>query len=179
MRQALFPEWESVLNLQGSAIGQTEECEAVRLGDYACPRLSHKRLHCGAARRSGHKIGGIIKKIDGECTFAHKLTVIYRVTIASNKDKIGVRFADRDFRRRLDTSYQDKCRGQCSQPKNDLLESVGHSYSHSASALRHFFSSPSQTLATTQGVGPIPSHWDPCTSATSTLLEPMVAISHP
>jgi hypothetical protein len=32
-QHALFPEWESVLELQASAVGQAEKREAVRLGD--------------------------------------------------------------------------------------------------------------------------------------------------
>ena len=53
----------SAVLLQSSAVGQGEEREAIRLGDYLRPRLCHKRLHRGTARRTGYKIGRIIKKL--------------------------------------------------------------------------------------------------------------------
>ena len=101
--------------LPTSAIGQAEEREAVRLGDYLCSSFRHKRLHRGTARRTGYKIGCVIKKVDGECAFTNKLTFVRRAPVATDEYEIGIRFADRDLNRRLCTpcNQEARCNGAC------------------------------------------------------------------
>lgn len=95
--------WQS-----GSAVGQAEQGEAIRQSDHLCARLCHKRLHCKTARRTGDKIGGVIEKVDGEPTFANKLAFIRRAPIATDEDKIGIRFTDGNLSRRHHTSSDKK-----------------------------------------------------------------------
>ena len=100
----LLPQYQLILIVLRSAIGQAEEGETVRLSDDLRPCLGHKRLHRGPARRTGDKIGRVIKKIDGKRAFTNKLAFIRRTPVTANKDKIGIRLANPNVDRRLYTS---------------------------------------------------------------------------
>ncbi|TNE59813.1 MAG: CRISPR-associated DxTHG motif protein [Sphingomonadales bacterium] len=52
-------------------------------------------------------------------------------------------------------------------------------HSHSAVVDRHSRVSPSQTLDVTHGVGFMPPHCDPCTSASTTRCRPKLTASQP
>ena len=107
---AFFSRTMSAVLMQSSAVGQAEEREAVRLGDYLCRRLCHQRLHRGTARRTGYKIGRVIKKFDGKRAFTNKLAFVRRAPVAADEDEIGIGFTDRDLNRRLSTSRKKKRR---------------------------------------------------------------------
>jgi len=95
-----------------SAVGQAEEGETVRLSDYLRACLRHERLHRRTTRRTGDKIGRVIKKIDGERAFTNKPALIRRTPVTANKDKIGIRLANPNVDRRLYTSANHEARRQ-------------------------------------------------------------------
>ena len=108
----LLPQYQLILIVLRSAIGQAEEGETVRLSDDLRPCLGHKRLHRRTTRRTGDKIGRVIKKIDGERAFTNKLALIRRTPVTANKDKIGIRLANPNVDRRLYTSGNHEARRQ-------------------------------------------------------------------